>query len=305
MQVWVCPFGLRERKGKVSKKKKMSSPRIGTISIDEYTTQQRKRLDQIKEATAREQAALQRQIEESQRSISHRANSVATNRGGAEYHASNGHRSSVSGGGHHIASAIDDDISHDLRIRSKRLLENERELAAEERALDAAESDLSSKMESIEQKKRELLQRLQRAQQVEHALVEREQRTSRREESTRQKFASLHEKEREQRRSQQLLADEFAERKATLESGRRKVEERQAEEARSLQRLHAQIREMEERLRTGEMQITVKSRTLDDAERDIARDEMKLHDVQLYRIDALRRDIDYRVAALGGGGPAQ
>ena len=264
----------------------MASPgalRVGGVSVDEYASAQRRRLEAIREATAKEQSLLrQQELEE------FKARSATPNRNGL--HQSPPRPTAASSGGH-----SPDEQQRELRQRSRQLLEKERELAAEERTVDAQESEFSGRMEVIEHKKRELLQRLARAEQHEAGLKEREQRTNRREEATRQKFNTLHEKEREQRHNQSLLAAEVAERKATLHAAQRKAEERHQEESRNLQRLHAQVREMEERLRTVEMQLTVKNRALDDAERDIAREEMKQRDLELHRIESLRRDIENRI----------
>lgn len=187
-----------------------------------------------------------------------------------------------------------------LEALARELDAEEADLRDEERRLDAAIESNHRQTTELEERRKVLVQRLAAANGDESECHEAEADVSVRETRLREAMDTWRDQQREAAHQARLVSAEYAERRGTLEAAERRAQAKAADDGLMLQRLRAQVEEAEDRARAVDLQVTLKSRGLDDLERAVARRDMEMRDEQLRAIEQLKRDLALREFGSGG-----
>ena len=266
----------------------LASLRMNSVSL--YTQQQKQRLQAIRNATERERLLLEqskgddlRQDQEIVHNISpqkwndvHREVLVATTLG----EAGNLER-------------------EDLHNRSEQLTERYRDLRFQEQELCAQEGEVDKRLSRAEERKRELLSKLTALQFMDTELSDREGQLSTKEEALNTKKDELRHRQRELAHLMAALQKEESQRENSFNSAAKKLSDKQTENQQILARLRQQLVETEDRAMNIEVQLSTRSRTVDDTEREVTREEMRQRDSEITMIEQLRREVEHRQSVTG------
>lgn len=274
-------------------------------NIENYVAQQRKRLEAIRTATEKERELLERRsaaadaVRSPTVALSFRdiASPQQTTK---DLPSANGklYHSSFSARVNESSTLMDRDDLDELRQRcdaSEVFLRTTRE---EEMAVDVSERDVDRRLARAEERKRELLSRLATLQRRERDAKDRSIQIERDEETLNREFDAERERHREAQHQRSLVSSELSEREALLVSAREKARTEAEDEQRAVERTRNQVRLAEERIRSLEMQLIAKGRTLEDFERETLRAAARQREKELLEISELRKEIERRRASL-------
>ena len=244
-------------------------------AMEVYTQQQRQRLESIKQATERERRLLQ---EMSGVSAAGADDAIGSSPAA--------HRSLIQ------------QERDNLRTRGEELGELLSRIRAEEHELGVEEHEIDRRLARADDRKRDLLAKLSALQFRESEIHSREEAMEAREAAIKIKQDEIRQQERAASSQQGSVKSELAQREAQLVAAQKKAREKMNEDQRVAARLRQQLTEHESRIRSQELQLNARVRSLEDLERQILRDEMRQRDDEAHAIEELRRDIDRRRSLL-------
>ncbi len=189
-------------------------------------------------------------------------------------------------------------IANQLSGRAQELEAQEETLRQEDDELQHSEALMERRVEKLNSLKKELLQRLVMLQGMEVTQRDAEQRLDGEMADLLKQHESIRERQREGQHQRGLAATEQAQREAALAAGRAKLLDRAGDMQRAAGRMRQQQQEQAERVQGLELLRVARQRLVEDLERDAARDEGRLRDIELQAAADLRAEIERRQAGL-------
>jgi colicin import membrane protein len=284
-------------------------------AVQRYAEQQRDRLEQIRAATEKERQLLQLHLRapavtaDCQQSDPQSPGQLGAGiqHSHHDYGASPNSRIGADGGYRQPETQLER-LAYGARpsvVIASQLTRRAQELQAEEEELRRAEPDLDAQERAMEARvlrlnaaKKELLQRLAMLQAMDGAQREAEQALDQDLTEVQRSHDAAKDRMREQQHRMSSHAAEQAQREAALQAARKKFGDKEAEYHRAAGRLRQQLLEQEDRVRSLEAAVAQRHRAAEDAERDAAREEMRLRDDELQALSDLRAEMERRQAML-------
>lgn len=243
--------------------------------IELYALQQRQRMDSIRAATERERELLNERL--------------------ASYSQGGSTPPPVPQTSDRILVVKERDS---LRMQAESLGELVANIRQEEHELAVQEADVDRRLQRAADRKRDLLAQLKTVQMREEDLKNREAVADAKESSIKIKSEEVRVRHRDAQNQLATVKAEVSQREVLFTASLKKQNDKAAEQQRSLNRMRQQVADAEGRVRAMEMQINVRSRAIDDLERETMRSEMELREDELRTIEDLRRQVEDRKAAL-------
>lgn len=259
---------------------------VGT-SLEQFAAAQRERLEQIRRATEHEQALLSgAQLPTREGGLS---SSVSPRRGSTADGATDGSTA---------ASISRSRVDHRQDDREAMLQQMADKLTRDDAVLRDEEKKVDGRLQRAEEMKRQLLSQLVALQYREQELKSRSAVLDEDEMHARAQQDEVRLRMRELSHQSQAIEHDISERRAKFEASKTRLDVKQQEQHRVVQRLRQQQHEHDDRIRSLEWQVAAKMKACDDLEREQSRAEVAQRDAELAAIEELRQDIQRTKALL-------